>query len=122
MLEPRSYTPTITIKARPRRYRNLWISPELLLKSLLFCRVQISESEILSFSIKGLPDGCEVQAVHYCEWKDAFCFRLWHESFDELKESQAIPDLYPEIIATRHEIIPGYGTPVFVCEPKRDAH
>jgi len=77
-----------------RRYKMLWISPELLLAALF--SPQRDGDKVRVVEVDGLPYGCKVEAVRFDEDRRAFVFRLWHESFDVVPLNYCPPEVTPE--------------------------
>lgn len=80
-------------EGRPRRYRILSVSPELLMDALLSPRRDGGMIRVVR--MEGLPDGCEIQAVTWDDLSFCFKFRLWHESFDVVPDGHVCPPVSP---------------------------
>ncbi len=76
-------------KAPERRFRVLWVSPELMANAVVNPGCQF----VQEYVTEGLPEGATVQAVIYDYARDAFCFRVYHESFDVVPGCEFPPEL-----------------------------
>lgn len=83
---------TFEFTARERRLRLLYVSADLLMNVLL--SPQRQGNELRWLTVDGVPSGAEVEAVWWCEYRAAFCLRLWHESFDVVESGAEIPVIY----------------------------
>lgn len=90
---------------RGRRFKNLWITPELLL-NMLFSPQQIDAGTIKVLEVNGIPEGCYIDAVMYSDDRRAFCFRLFHSSFEEVEPAHNTPEITAEIVAKAMQVMP----------------
>ncbi len=77
-------------EAPERRFRVLWVSPELLANAVLDSRCQY----VHEYVAENLPEGIRIEGVIYDPARDAFGFRLYHPSFDEVAPCERIPELF----------------------------
>ena len=82
-----------SFRSRERRYRILSVSAELLLNALFSPRRDGDTIRVVR--LEGLPEGCEVQAVMWCDLTCVFKLRLWHESFDVVPDGEMCPSIWP---------------------------
>ncbi len=90
---------------RPRRYRILSISADVLLN--LYLGGRKDGDDVRFISAAGLPDGVEVEAVLWNDMTRCFEFRLWHSSFDAVQEYQQIPMVQVECTEHRLRVVSG---------------
>lgn len=76
------------MKTKDRRWRILWVSPELVMQSLFPMRYDVELT-----LVDGPPDGVKLLDVAYCWDRQAFGFRLYHPSFNEVPEGERIPTI-----------------------------
>lgn len=76
------------MKTKGRRWRVLWVSPEMVMQSLFPMRYKVEVK-----LVDGPPDGVEVSDVTYSWERQAFGFRLYHPSFDEVPEGEFSPTI-----------------------------
>jgi hypothetical protein len=84
----------VEFTAKERRRRLLYIPAELMMNVLLF--PQRDDNHLRWLTVDGVPDGVEIESVWWCENMDAFCFRLWHSSFDVVEVGAVIPQIHAQ--------------------------
>ncbi len=80
-------------KAPERRFRVLWVSPELMANAVVNLGCQFVQEYVTEGLPEGLPEGTTVQSVTYDYIRDAFGFRVYHESFDVVPDCEFPPEL-----------------------------
>lgn len=98
---------------RERRFKLLWVSPELLMNVLL--SPTQTGGRVRVMRVEGLPeDSTEVQSVYYDDSRRAFGLHLWHPSFDVVESGALIPEVHVAISAEDLEVRPLCDEPVTV--------
>lgn len=82
---------------KERRFRILMLAPELMLGLLI--NPERKGDDVRCFTLDGLPDNCEIDAVSYNDERHAFALRLYHPTFDVVPEAHPIPEVTVNIKA-----------------------
>lgn len=98
------------------RFRVLCLSPQTILDIL---RGGVSgEGHVCLAHVEGIPQGAEVQAVNYDDWRNSMLFRLAHPSFEPVDPGVEIPPLRPFGGTTVYSF-PKRLLDVLACAPDR---
>lgn len=87
-----------------RRYRLLYITPELLLAVMFSPR--LLSGVVCAHHLDGLPEDVVVQAVAYSEERHAFMLRLYHPSFSVSEGCCTIPEISPQVSVVDARVMP----------------
>lgn len=88
----------MNLKALDARYKLLFIPYHLVLEAVWSSINGDTDwlegkFESLNRTLQQLPDGTEVQDCHKSETRTGLVFKLWHESFDIVGQSEEIPEI-----------------------------
>lgn len=111
-----------------RRYKVLWIAPELLFDALVnprtkervekICATTLSgfregfdslrSAEVLALRVEGMPDDAEIQAMTYDPMANLVGLRVWSASFEEIGMCDMVPKLEVQFAEVRCRVDGAY--------------
>ena len=89
-------------RAPDRRFRVLWITPELLMDLVINPR---AEGDVIrALTVQGIPDDAKIEGISYDFYRAAVGLRVWSASFDVVEDAGLPPDLSVTISEQRYRI------------------
>lgn len=99
-----------TFKAPSPRYKIMEVSPEMFFEMTLNGRksTELPDGNVLIHTIShtGIPEGTQVAAVMFDEYKRCFAFRLWNETWPEVEPGKSAPNALLLLSLENYVLVP----------------